>query len=236
MQGVKSDHPPGAVVMVSGDITRYAASMQALQSLKAPAGSVLLWNMGVLIARSINNGFADMMKNEALHWAFIMGDDHTYDPDILLRLLDRNLDAVVPLCLNRMPPMDPTIIDDEMKRLRYLDSIPTRGLYRLAPHETCGDAGLLVRRNVLAATGPNWYERIKSGAHNAEDQEFIARIKAAGFQVHVDVDQQLGHIGYVDFKPVLKQDENGGEHWEVRMIGGANRHIADLATVKRSWT
>ena len=221
--------------MISGDITRYAISMHALQSLMVPAGSVLLWNMGCLIARSINDGFGAMMAKEDLAWAFIMGDDHTYDPELILKLLDRNLDAVVPLCLNRMPPMDPTIIDNTNMRMKYLEDLPAGGLYKLEPHETCGDAGLLVRRNVLEATAtegkndkPTWYDRIKSGAHMAEDQEFISKVKDAGFDVHVDLDVQIGHVGYVDFKPVRK-----GDHWEVRMTGGGNRHIADLGTMKR---
>ena len=228
MQGVLSEHPPGAVCMISGDITRYAVSMHALQSLKAPVGSVLTWNMGVLIARSINDAFATVMSKPELQWAWIMGDDHTYEPDTLLKLLDRQKDIIVPLCLSRMPPMDPTIIAAE-KRLKYLEEIPITGLYRLEDGETCGDAGILIRRSAMEKLGPPWYERKGSGAHDAEDQEFIDKIKRTGFDVFVDMDIAIGHVGFVEFMPVRK---NG--HWEVRMIGAGNRHIVDLGSLKRN--
>ncbi len=223
MQAMPTDHPPGAVCMITGDTTRYALSMQCLNCLQVPPGSVLAWHMGVLIARSINDAFQVVLDTPRLQWAWLMGDDHTYEPDTVLRLLARAKEVVVPLCLNRMPPMDPTIIEHPARRMKFLNDLPAAGLYRLAPTETCGDAGLLIRRPALEALGPPWYDRIQSGAHRAEDQEFIAKIHAHGFDVWVDLETTLGHIGTVNFLPVRK---NG--HWEVRMMGGGRRHIADV--------
>lgn len=209
--------------MVTGDLTRYALSMQSLNLLRAPPGSVLAWHMGVLIARSINDAFQTVIDNPRLQWAWLMGDDHTFDSDILLRLLGHGKDIVVPLCLNRMPPMDPTIVEHDKKRMKYLEDLPASGLYKLVENETCGDAGMLIRRSALEKLGPPWYERKKSGAHMAEDQEFIDKVKAAGFDVYVDLDSRLGHVGIAEFKPVRKDD-----HWEVRIMGGGMRHIADV--------
>ncbi|MCR4281849.1 MAG: hypothetical protein NUV72_02305 [Bauldia sp.] len=230
--------------MVSGDLTRYALSMQCLMGLKAPAGSVgvdgdpensvLTWNCGVLIARSINTGFQAVLDNPKLQWAWIMGDDHTYEPDIILKLLEHEKDAIVPLCLNRMPPLDPTIVEHDHQptgRMKYLEDLPDGGLYKLRPEETCGDAGLLIRRNVLEAIGSDWYERKKSGAHAAEDQEFIQRVKDAGFDVWVDLDTVLGHIGHVNFLPFRKDGQ-----WHIRMMGGGARHLADMRPAARTAT
>lgn len=235
MQGVPSRHPPGATVMVSGDITRYALSMQSFMGLIAPAGSVVAWNTGVLIAKSINLGFQTVMDNPKLEWAWIMGDDHTYDADTILRLLEHDVEVVVPLCLNRMPPLDPTVIEHSVVpgvagRMKYLEDMPGpgTGLYKLKQNETCGDAGLLIRKSALKKIGTNWYERKKSGAHAAEDQEFIARCKDAGIDIHVDPSVQLGHIGHVNFLPVWKED-----HWEVRLMGGGARHVCDVVTTDR---
>jgi hypothetical protein len=231
MQGVPSKHPAGAVCLITGDLTRYALSMQCLMSLKVPPGSANAWHCGVLIAKSLNDAFQSVINNPTLQWAWVMGDDHTFEPDILLKLLDREKDVIAPLCLNRLPPMDPTIIEQHHKpngRLKYLEDLPIAGLYKLGETETCGDAGLLVRRNVLEKIGHPWYDNRKSGGLAADDQAFISSIKEAGFPVYVDMDVQLGHIGNVAFVPIKK---NG--RWEVRLFGGS-RHLVDLGPMSRS--
>ena len=228
MQAVHSDHPPGAVCLVTGDLTRYALAMQSLMSLAVPPGTVNNWHTGVLIQKSLNDSLQAVLDNPTLQWAWIMGDDHVMAPDILLNLLAREKDVIAPLCLNRQPPMDPTIIEHTTKRMKYLEDLPLQGLYHLSETETCGDAGLLVRRNVLEKIGNPWYDTRKSGSLAADDQAFIQNIKDAGYEVFIDLDQQLGHIGNVTYMPVRK---NG--RWDVRLFGGL-RHIVDLGPMARS--
>ena len=216
--------------MITGELTRYALSMQCLHGLRAPGGSVCSWQTGVLIAKSLNNAFQAVMDNPALQWAWVMGDDHIFDPLCLIRLLDRNVDVVAPFCLNRLPPFDPTIVDHSKKRMKYLEEMPATGLYQLQKHETCGDAGLLLRRNVLEATGPVWYDSRKSGAIAAEDQAFVRKIHDTGFDVHYDLDNHIGHLANVNVFPVRK-----GDSWEVRLTGGAeSRHVCDLGVIPRA--
>ena len=234
MQGVLSSLPPGAVCMITGEIVRYAQSMQALHALVAPNGSFLSWHMGMLVARSINDAFAVVMEKPELQWAWIMGDDHTYSPDIVMKLIERDKDVVMPLCLNRVPPMDPTIVEwdaeHKTRRLKPLEDMPTSGLYKLAINETCGDAGMLIRRHVIEKSGPKWYERMKSGSHQAEDDEFVTKLKMLGFDIHVDLDNRIGHIGAVDFRPALVDGK-----WVVRCIGAGFRQVADLKVGSRKW-
>jgi len=230
MHVVSSRHPPGAVCMVSGELTRYAPAMQSMMALKVPEGSVTAWFTGVLIAKSLNSALQVVANNAALQWAWIMGDDHTFASDVLMELLDRELDVVAPLCLHRMPPLDPVIVEHGHPagpRPKPLGSLPAGGLYKLAHDETCGDAGMLVRRSVLEKIGPPWYDHRQSGSLNAEDQAFVQRIKDAGVDVWVDLDCCIGHIGPVVFMPV-----RGDEGWCVRMMA-AGRHVADLAQVPR---
>ena len=225
MQGVKSDHPPGAIIMVTGDIVRYAVSMQSLSHLKVPPNSANIWFTGVLISKSINMAFQQIMDNPSLQWGWIMGDDHTYDPDVLLRLLDSNVDVVAPLCLNRLPPLDPTIIEHNESgggRMKYLEDLPMDGLYRLKDNETCGDAGLLIRRHVLEIIGSPWYDHRKTGgASDADDQSFIQKVKRSGFDVHVNLDVRIGHVGHVVYTPVQKDGK-----WQVEMMGGGRIPLA----------
>lgn len=225
MQGIQSRHPPGGVAVITGEQLRYASSMQCINGLQVPAGSAAPWIAGVLVGHSINKAFQIVMDNPALEWAWLMGDDHMFPPDILIKLLDRDVDCIVPLCLNRAPPMDPTIVIGK-DRLKRIDELPPGGLYKLAEDETCGDAGILVRRHVLEATGPDWHELKKSGKHNAEDREFVGKVKDAGFDVYVDLDNPISHMAAFEIKPIRK-----GENWEIQ-LNCAHRHVCDLGAMR----
>jgi hypothetical protein len=225
MQGVSSRHPPGGVAVITGEHLRYVQAMRCVEALRVPAGSAGIWRAGVLVAYNINLAIRAALDNPTLEWVWLMGDDHTFPSDILLKLLDRDVDCIVPLCLNRAPPMDPTIVTPSgMKRI---EDLPAGGLYKLAEGETCGDAGLLVRRKVLEATGPDWHELKKSGSHNAEDREFVQKVKSAGFDVWVDLDNPIAHMAAFEIAPV--RSETG---WLVRLMC-AGRHVCDLGALRQ---
>jgi hypothetical protein len=219
--------------MCTGDIFRYSVSAQCFMSLRTPAGSAVSWQIGTLIGRSLNQAFQNMMDNPALQWIWIMGDDHTYAPDAILRLLEHGKDVIAPVCLNRLPPLDPTIVEHigpGKGRLKPLEDLPTSGLYKLADNETCGDAGLLIRRNVLEALSPEkmgeaWHASRKSGALDAEDQSFIQKIKANGFDVFVDLETTIGHIVNITAEPVIREGK-----WEIALSAG-NRPMINIAPV-----
>jgi hypothetical protein len=225
MQGIQSRHPPGGACVITGDQLRYTQAVKCITALQVPAGSSAPWMSGVLVAHNINLALKAVMDNPKLQWAWLMGDDHLFPPDILIKLLDRDVDCIVPLCLNRAPPMDPTIITAD-KKLKRIEDLPASGLYKLGPGETCGDAGILVRRHVLEATGPNWHELKKSGSHNAEDREFVQKVKDAGFDVHVDVDHPISHMAAFEIVPVRTE-----EGWVIR-LNCANRHVCDLGAMR----
>lgn len=218
--------------MCTGDSVRYSISAQSFHSLKVPPNSAVSWQVGMLIGRALNQAFQVCMDRADLAWVWIMGDDHTYEPDVILRLLDHNLDAVAPLCLNRLPPMDPVIVEHDhltpngKGRLKYLEDMPTAGLYKLRKEETCGDAGLLLKRRVLEATGPHWHDR-KSGSIDAEDQSYCRKIQEAGFDIHIDCDQVLTHITPIANKPVVRDGR-----WEIQLLSGG-RPLLQMTTPDR---
>ncbi len=213
MQPVKSHHPPGGFAVITGEQLRHVQAMRCVSMTQVPNGTARIWEAGALIAYNINQALKTAMARPELEWVWLMGDDHTYEPTLLLDLLDRDVDCVLPLCLNRSPPFAPTIISNG--RLKPLDDLPTTGLYRLGEGELCGDSGLLVRRRVLEAIPEPWYDHRISGSHNAEDRAFVERIKAAGFGVHVDMDHVLGHQTTFTILP----DRSSGQ-WEVALSTG----------------
>src|SRR5690606_20125817 len=102
----------------------------------------------------------------------------------------------------------------------FLENLPAEGLYELGEGETCGDAGMLVRRTVLERIGAPWYDRLRSGSLGVDDQCFVARVKEAGFSVKVDLDNRIGHMTPFTLVPIRK-----GDRWEVRMISGGKHAV-----------
>lgn len=225
MQVVSTPHPPGAICMATGEIARFATSLQCYHRVHVPNGSMDAWHAGVLVAENLNLGLEAMMAMPSLQWAWIMGDDHVYEADILLRLLDRNVDVIAPLCLNRYPPLDPSIVTPAGQK--HLEDLPTTGLYKLAPDETCGDAGLLMRRSVLDKLARPFYDRLRSGSFKSEDQAFTRKIHEAGFAVWIDLEHTIGHLAVNGVHPVVKDGR-----WNVRLTGG-HRHIVDIVPSRR---
>lgn len=224
MRAVQSDHPPGVVVMVTGDLARYTVAQQSLIGAVLPVGTAVSWITGCLIAEGLNKGMRRIHDRPELDWVWIMGDDHTFAPDILLRMLDRDLDVVLPLCLNRAPPLIPVIkdwSDRDNPKGKSLQDMPTSGLYKLEKHELCGDAGMLIRRRVLEAIEEPWYDHRRSGHITAEDQAFSQRIHDAGFDIHVDCDNIMGHVTPMTITPTVLEGE-----WAIDMAVNERRVCA----------
>ena len=209
------------VAIITGDLTRYTPAMRSITQLAVPANTCEYWQSGSNVADNINTTLEATLAHEMFEWVWLMGDDHTFPENVLLSLLDRDVDVVVPLCLNRFPPFDPTIV--KKGGLTRLENLPTGGLYELQDGETCGDAGMLIRRRVLEAIERPWYDRLRSGSLGVDDQCFVDRVKRAGFKVHVDIDNRLGHMSPFTMLPVL----DAAGKWHVRFICGS-KHVVDV--------
>jgi hypothetical protein len=138
-------------------------------------------------------------------FCWFLGDDHTFDPKLLMRLLDRDVDFVMPVVPRRDPPFVPCImhgpIAPAMVRYSWRD-LPTEGLYELPVGDTSGQAGALVRKPVLDKLGDPWFEggQLTPG-RLMEDQFFIKRVHDLGFQIFIDCDETLGHIANITIVP-----------------------------------
>lgn len=220
MRAVPSEHAPGVVAVITGDLARYAQAMRSIANLQAPPNSCEFWRMANNVATSINEAFRTTLENPDYQWCWLMGDDHVFHETTLISLLDRNVDVVLPLCLNRFPPFEPVIM--KAGTPKFLGDLPETGMYQLQDGETCGDAGLLIRRNVLETIRPPWYDRLRSGALGVDDQVFTDRVKRSGFTVNIDLDTRIGHMTPITLLPINKNGK-----WEVRIICGG-KHAADL--------
>jgi hypothetical protein len=139
-------------------------------------------------------------------WVWILGDDHTFNADLLLRLLDRKVDVVMPIVPRRDFPFVPIMmhgpwIEDKMRRYSWTD-LPTTGLYQLPNQDLTGQAGALLRKPVLDKLGDPWFEGGKlTPGRILEDMYFIRRLHDMGEPILIDCDQTMGHIANLNIVP-----------------------------------
>lgn len=220
------DHlPPGIIVMMTAELSRYSDAVSDVVGLKLPPNSGFVWFKGVLIADGLNKGLAALLAKPDMQWAWIMGDDHRFDRGALCRQLAKGFDASVPLCLHRRPPFATTVIDYSGGKGRYrlASEFPTSGEYKLKPDEMCGDAGLLVTRKVVEAIEPPWYDTRRSGSFASDDLAFSKRIREAGFDIWLDLDSTLGHITPMTITPTVVNGQ-----WSVQLKAG-DKNVASMS-------
>ena len=205
-----SGHPPGTVGIPAGETARYTSFTQSLASLRVPEGTQLAVAQGISVTRNLNEICSSVIGD----WLWIVGDDHVFDDDVLMRLLARRLPIVVPLCYLRRPPALAAFRKRTAEGYVTMraDELPERGTVAV---EAAGTAGMLIRREVLdAIESPTWRT---SDEEQNEDLVFCGRVREAGFEIALDVEVAIGHITPVVLWPVsrfnsrcLRVDFGGG--------------------------
>lgn len=187
---------PGTVAVTAAETGRYTRFSISMQGLEIPQGSHTKWQLGSDIASARNKACAEVDGD----WVWFIDDDHAFHPDILTRLLNRNVDIVTPLCLRRQQPFLPVPCVEE----NFMD-VTRYGRDELVEVQHAGSSGMLIRRRVLEAVEAPWFEL---GNGVSEDVMFCRKAKEAGFQIHVDMGVRLGHITTAVVWPAWSEDED----------------------------
>lgn len=197
MQPIRSGHPGGTIVVISGDLARYTGFYLSLQNLKVPHGSSWQWIRGNGIAANRNIG----VRESAGDWVWFIDDDHTFEPDVLLRLLDRKVEIIQPMVATRKPPYHPYVYKREGKEFitPSWDEVPVTGI---SAWDAVGSGGMLIRRTVLDALKDPWFEEGKIVSDSlGEDLYFCVKAQELGFKIHTDSDVRMGHLTTAEVWP-----------------------------------
>jgi hypothetical protein len=207
-------YPYGTIALPCTEHGRFSKFSYSLANLQRPDGCALAMVNGLSIPRSLNLILRDLQGD----WVWFQADDHVFDPGLLLRMLDRDVDVLVPLILRHGPPFGPVVFKSQSEDGRYqpfpLEEIPDEGLFKVF---AAGCGGMLVRRRVIDAIGDPWFE-YKSGEVPNEDLEFCRKVRAAGFTIWADAENTMGHMGMFTVWPDLDSGE-----WGVRFDMGKGR-------------
>lgn len=208
----------GTIGLCTQQLARYTDFWLAYQALVRPATTAYLNMQGM----DVTGNFNRMVNEMAGDWLWILGDDHTFAPDILVNLLAHEVDVVVPLVLKKDAPFDPVVYageegHDEATGLTYhrVALLPQTGLHEIY---AAGSAGMLIRKHVLDALERPVFET-SHGVQN-EDLVLCRKVREAGFKIWCDVDQKMGHIGLHTVYPMWD-----GSRWG-SILDFGNGHIS----------
>ncbi len=191
-------HPGGTVGVPSGEQARWTQFVMSLVVLERPKGTRLASVSGTYIQASRNDLARQLLETDG-QWLFMVDDDHSFDRSLLINLLDRHVPVVGAAAVSRKPPY---------YVCAYLPGANhAMGLHdfdgTLVEVDAVGTGAILIRREVLEALDPPWFEvgYDDNGRNISEDVNFCNRARAAGYSVWLDGTQTIGHITGVSIRP-----------------------------------
>jgi hypothetical protein len=222
----ESPFPPGLVVIVSSDLGRFTDFNKCLLKLLVPAGSQWEWASGTSIEGNRNLALTKMKDH--CEWIYTIDDDHGFEPDILLRLLDRmtvnpGVDILQGLCQTKKPPYLPYAYRRDPAYHGYgvnyinarWDELPPTGI---SEWDAVGTGGMLIRRSVIDRMKYPWFEVGRTFKDAlGEDLYFCTKAKELGFRVWVDSENRTSHMTTTALSPAF--DEESGEWITVADMG-----------------
>ena len=193
-------HVPGTIVICTSGLTRYPQFWQAVMALETPPGT----QMQVISSGVIHKNREEAAATFAGEWLWFLDDDHTFEPDLLRRLLRHQAPVVAPLVLTRQAPFIPVMHnapDQPHGLLRHRLLQPDdRGLIDVY---ATGAAGMLIRRSVFAQLDAPYFRP----THLSEDLAFCERCHAKGIPIRVDADSAMGHLATVQIWPTHQRGQ-----------------------------
>jgi hypothetical protein len=212
--------PPGLVGTATAYLGRYREFDQCLDRIWLPDGSEKRSVLGCDPGYSFNVLSKIMIDRPEFEWIWILGDDHTFPQDLWLKLYVRNVDIIVPLCLRRNDYSPVLNYGEEGKFVPHPDRWEVlRGKSGLMEwNGTCGNAGMLIRRNVLEKMEYPWFRQGQlDPQYSSSDLYFCWAAQKAGFKIWIDLDNCIGHIDHIGIWP--RRDEEGNWFVDFRQPG-----------------
>lgn len=200
------------VGVLSNELARFSGFFQSLLGVMGnlPPGSGLGWAKGVNIPKACNS-LVEQMLGGPYGWLWVMGDDHTFEPDIAVRLLEHDVDVIVPHCLKRYPPWMSVVFESQDDDGYYVPAdLPEESLTEI---HAAGSAGMLIRRRVLETLANPWFAPSPDAGGLNEDLHFCQKAREAGFQLWCDPSVILGHITLATVKPTWSEGQ-----WHPAMV------------------
>ena len=157
--------------------------------IKQQAGSLVYLSREMLAVYAIDHGFDYVL------W---LDDDMIFQPDLLEKLIEDDVDMAAGLFVQRRYPYEPAIWKsivcgdaEDRSNERYLD-YPENELFEI---DACGMAAVLVKTEVIKKVYETYYRTFEPISGYGEDISFCIRAKNCGFKLWCDSRIKVGHVG-----------------------------------------
>ena len=161
MREVETQLEAGVIVVPTSEAARYNEFWLSVGSIKVPKGTDLFHTSGLEFVRNLNNMVQTVLDQEDKKWIWLLGDDHTFDNDLLLNLLAHKKDIIVPMVAARKFPFDSVVVHGpigEGHRYKWDEfKFDEKGLMRLNYGDTVGTAGMLLNKEVFRKLSYPWF-------------------------------------------------------------------------------
>lgn len=198
------------MIAVPAQDLMHTAFAQSLLGLKIPEGAVVRYGMVMnSLVYDARNALAKQALAEDCDFILWLDSDMTFEPDLLLRLLEDDKDIVAGLFFRRRPPFSPCVYKTlradrerpERNAHEQFDDYPRDALFEV---EGCGMAAVLTKADVFRkitlneakpgqAVAPPFVPLLGYG----EDLSFCVRAREAGCSIWVDSRVKVGHMASV---------------------------------------
>lgn len=216
------DHPPGHIGVATSFLGRYREFDACLERTILPEGSRFQYYMGVDVCLAFNNMCKLTLSEPTNQWLWILGDDHLWSTDLLVNLLAREVDVVTPLCCRRLAPFFPILHGAKDSPNGF--GVPSMDPWELLKGKsglmewdgTSGNAGMLIRREVLERMQDPWFENGKTRPGvGGSDLYFWHKLHELGIKPYLDLDNLIGHITHACVWP-YRNAETGEWTYAIR--------------------
>ena len=213
MKEIDTPYGPGIVGVVDGGRPRYPFLLPSLMALQVPKGSDFVEASSCNVAENCNHLCDYVVEHTQYQWLWIMGDDHWFEADTLLKLLVHKKDCIVPITPRRFFPFDPVVYRTFEPHNNVYDHFTWKDIEQFKepfPVAAAGSAGLLVQRHVLERMPtPRFMIGRYHPSQQQEDLYFTAHANRIGHQVYCDPYAWLGHAPETYLFPYRRKDEIG---------------------------
>lgn len=212
----------GVVIGVSAaETARFTEFWGSLCGMGSPCPVEVRVARGANIARN-RNELTGYFLQSSKEWLWYLDDDQVLLPGTLGKLLAHGVEVVSGVYVSRNYPFLPLVYDQvrEDGQIAFKELTTETGLIGVV---ATGAGCLLVHRRVLEAlTPPYWTLGQIAPEAWGDDVDFCRRVRAAGFEVQVDVDTRVGHISQCTLWP-----ERSATGWGTTLVTG-NRPVCHI--------
>jgi len=211
----KNSNLPGTVgVMFSSDSAKYTGFTSDLERLILPEGSVKDFEIGT-DSCELRNRLTERALERGSYWIWFITEEHSFEPDVVERLLSRGEPLIAPILLGRNSPFYPECYVGLDESGRYVPLLlnEVTGPGTMVEVRAVSATGMLVRSAVLKPVRQPWFRYAPDGN---DFTYFSERAREAGFQPYVDTSVRIGNRYTASLLPIHK-----GGHWELAIeVGG----------------